>query len=440
MANTRNTIRKNAHKEQQPPCKILLIEDQKSLANMAAQMLQEQLNCDVTIAYSYAETRQILKDSSEPFFMAVCDLNLPDAMNGEVIDMLIKQKQPVVAVTGYFDQAMHATLIEKGVIDYVLKKNINAYEYLSQLIRRLYFNQFIKVLVIDDSTSIQKVTGSYLRKQYLNLVYAKNGEEGLAKLEQYPEIQLALVDAEMPIMNGLTFTAMARKQRTQKDLCIIGISSTGQKDLSAQFLKHGANDFISKPFSYDELTCRVNQNLNIMSYIQKVEQLANVDFLTGLPNRRNFFSEGQKKLLKATQKQKPTVVGILDVDFFKNINDTHGHDCGDITLQHITHTIKSVFNEHTFGRIGGEEFGFILSADDPDHLASLVNQLLIDIRHQKILHLDKELNVTVSIGVTNQLKATLDETLKHADDCLYQAKSTGRNKIVWHDDTDAIAV
>jgi diguanylate cyclase (GGDEF)-like protein len=413
-------------------CRILLIEDQHSIATMTEAMLHEKWGCEVVKAHNFQQTKTILESARAPFFLAISDLNLPDASNGEIIDLIAEHQQPVIAISGHFSQDLHEQLTSKGVIDYVLKNNINAYDYLVNLVGRLYLNQNITVLIVDDSESVQKLTGTYLEKQFLNVMYAKHGEEALSILSKHPEIKLALVDAEMPVMNGLTFTAKARLISDKNQLCIIGISSSLQKNLSAQFLKHGANDFISKPHTYDEVTCRVNQNLSMLEYIAKVQYIADYDFLTEIPNRRHFFVRGSPIIEEAIKLKKHMVVGIIDIDFFKKINDTFGHEAGDAALKHVASTVETHLGDHIKARLGGEEFGFILCTKNFNESQTIVEGLRKAFENSSIHYDDQEIKFTVSIGASYELKQDLDETLKLADQHLYLAKMSGRNKVVWN--------
>jgi len=401
---------------------------------MTAGMHKTRWNCHVTIASTYQQTKKLLHTKADAFFLTVTDLNLPDAPNGEIIDLLREYQQPTVAITGHFDQTAHKLLRKKGVIDYVLKKNINAYEYLSSFVGRLYHNQTIKVLVIDDSESMRLMVGHHLKRQFLNVVYASNGEEGLEKLNTHSDIKLVLVDAEMPVMDGLTFTAMARQIKAHNALTIIGISSAGTPDLSTQFLKHGANDFISKPFSYEELTCRLHHNLDLLDHITKISELANVDFLTQLPNRRFFLEKGQSIFNKCQKESTPCLVGVLDIDHFKTINDQYGHDCGDHVLKLVSAMMQQIMEGDHIARIGGEEFGFIVQASDIAHCIARVNILHETIPLQRIHYKGASISVTASIGITTSLKSNLDETLIVADKHLYSAKDSGRNKIIGESD------
>lgn len=427
---TRKNVRAKA-KGRLNKCNILLIESKKALAKMTTILLKEALDCDVTHANSYQQAKEMLVGRGDDFFIAVSNLNLPDAKHGEIIDLLIEHQQHIVAITDLFNHELHEELRQKGIIDYVLKENIHAYEYLVRLVKRLYANQFVKVLVVDDSPADKKMTGNYLKRQFLTVIYAKNGEEALARLHAQPDIKLILVDAELPIVDGLTFTARVRDFRDQNSLSIVGMAGKGITDISSQFLKHGANDFIAKPFSYDELTCRVNQNLNMLNYIAEVYQVAHLDFLTALPNRRYFFKTGEGIVQQAISNKKHLVVAMMDIDFFKTINDTYGHDAGDEVLKEIALVIKTTLAGQHVARLGGEEFGFVIDANKLSESKALLNQLMQNIQALNVVFEGEIIKATVSIGATVEIQGNLDETLKIADSHLYLAKSTGRNKMVW---------
>ncbi len=432
MAITRKYSRAQSAQTKLNDCHLLMIEDQPSIAAMAASKLKERWHCQVTVAHSFQATKAILEAQSSTFFLALSDLNLPDASNGEIIDLLLQHQQSIIAVTGHFDKNLHAELTKKGVIDYVLKKNINAYDYVTQLVGRLYLNQSIEVLVVDDSKTVQKMTGAFLERQRLKVKFADNGQEALEMLKQPNHIKLVLVDSQMPVMDGLTFTAMARQIKDQNSLCIIGISSSDQIDLSAEFLKNGANDFISKPFTYDEITCRVNQNLTMLNYMEEMNNIANMDFLTKLPNRRKFFTDGNQLVKNAIGQKIHTVVGIVDIDFFKHINDTYGHDCGDEALIYVAEILKSTFKDSMIARLGGEEFGFIIQEKNFTASEQLVEAFRNALMNNHFEFDEKEIKLTASIGASYKLQENLDETLKIADEHLYLAKKTGRNKTVWN--------
>lgn len=405
---------------------VLLIEDQRSLAQMAAKMLYERWGCQVLIATSLAQVNTIIAQNKHQFFVAISDLNLPDAPHGEVIDVLIAAKIRVIAITGMLDEAMHDKIMSRGVVDYVLKDSINAYEYVVELVGRLFRNLHTKVLVIDDSKTFRELSVGMLQAQGLQVVSACDGVEGLELLAQQPGIKLVLLDHEMPRMDGFNFLLNLRRKYTRDRLAVIGMSGTDNKRMSAQFLKLGANDFITKPFSYEELACRVAQNMEMQESLESVRYIAYHDYLTGLFNRRAFFEQGIRLFEETVGK--PLAAAVMDIDFFKKINDGYGHDGGDVVLKHFATLLSEHFQAALLGRVGGEEFFLLFT--DADHAASQCEAFRLCVAQSPVQFNDAVIHFTVSIGITRQRPSSLDDMLKLADENLYQAKETGRNRIV----------
>jgi diguanylate cyclase (GGDEF)-like protein len=407
---------------------ILLIEDQHSLAHMTAAMLYERWDFAVTIATTMQHAKEIIQEQPDAFFLAVSDLNLPDAPKGQIIDVLTEAKLPFIALTGMFNEEMRNDIMSRGAIDYVLKDSINAYEYIVELVGRLYKNTTTKVMVIDDSASVRQLLQRMLQVQFLQVVTAENGRDGITKLWQQPDIKLVLVDHEMPVMDGFTFLSTVRRKLSKVQLAVIGISGSENKQLSAQFLKMGANDFIAKPFSYEELACRVRQNLEMQEGIEAVRYIAFHDYLTGLLNRRAFFEQGAVLFDKNIKNANPVAVAVIDIDFFKKINDAYGHDAGDITLKHFSAVLVEHFGANLVARIGGEEFAVLI--DETTNVEARFEAMRLHVASATVDFNNVQIAYTISIGLTQQSQSGLKAMLKLADTNLYQAKNSGRNQLV----------
>jgi len=409
---------------------VLIIEDQRALAQMADAMLREEWGCEVMVAASLREAQQLLEAHGHEFIAAICDLNLPDAPYGEVIDLVNKYNVPAIALTGAFGEELRSMVTKKGVVDYVLKEGVNSYEYVVHLVGRLHKNSSIKVLVADDSLSARAVLKHMLSVQGLNVLTAKDGYEAIEMIEQHPDIKLVLVDYNMPKMNGFTFVLEARKRVGKDQLAIIGISGEKGGNISAQFLKNGANDFIAKPYSYEEVICRVTQNLEMLELVESISNIANCDYLTGMYNRRFFFDEGYEIYEQARKKGLPLFAAMIDVDHFKKVNDTHGHDCGDIVLKHLAAQLSAHFPNELIARLGGEEFVVLITGEDTRKSCERLEAFRRHIEQGIIRCNQKDIAFTVSIGGSHVLQENLDMMLKTADENLYNAKQNGRNRLV----------
>ena len=239
---------------------------------------------------SFDEAKSLItKHGADAYFVAVVDLNLPDAANGEVVDYTIKQKIPTIVLTGSYDDDKREAMLSKKIVDYVVKESRFSYEYVMKLIQRLAKNQDIKILVTDDS----KMSRNYIRDLLLthryNVLTADDGDTALELLDQHPDIKLLITDYNMPRMNGFELVKNIRREISKNDLIIIGLSGESDGKLTAKFIKNGANDFLNKPFSHEEFHCRIMHNIESLEYALKLKYLAFHDYISGLPNKQKFF-------------------------------------------------------------------------------------------------------------------------------------------------------
>ena len=273
---------------------ILVVEDQKSAAEYTAALLKDRWNCEVIIANSLRAAKEALQSTTPDIKVAICDLNLPDAPYGEVIDLMNDYGVAAIALTGAYGEELRSAMDKKGIVDFIPKTSVNAYEYAVALAGRVQKNFHTSVLVVDDSLSARALYKHMSEMLRLKVFTANDGKEALEMLKQHPEISLMLTDYAMPEINGYELTAKARSKFSKDRLAIIGISATSNDEVSSNFLKCGANDYLAKPFSYQEFLCRTHQNLDMLDLIQANRDAAQRDFLTGLYNRRFFFESASR--------------------------------------------------------------------------------------------------------------------------------------------------
>lgn len=410
---------------------VLIVEDQRSLAEMLASMLRNLCACETVIAPSYTRAQQVLSDPANVFLAAICDVNLPDAPYGEAIDLVSRHAIPVVALTGTITAEVRNMMRHGTVVDYVLKKGVVSYEYVAQLVRRLQRNRSVKVVVADDSQASRDVLQRMLQIQGLTVLTAENGAEAIQLIEQHPDTRLVLVDYNMPKVDGFEFVLQARRMLGKDKLAIIGISGEDRPDVSAQFLKHGANDFISKPYSYEEMTCRINQNLEMLELVESLHHMATRDYLTNLNNRRTFFERGEALLRQAQAGQQTVGIAMMDIDHFKRINDAHGHQQGDLVLEAMATELRRHFPQDLVARLGGEEFAVLFAGQVGETTLRERLECFRELLPAAIAtHCPQVGTTTVSIGLCCAANTSLSDLMHAADKRLYQAKAQGRNLLV----------
>ncbi len=367
------------------------------------------------------------------FSMALLDFNLPDAPHGEVIDEVIKRGISTLVFTSNMSDEVREQVWEKKVADYILKDDPNSLEYIISAMKRLEQNSDSLILVVDDSSTYRNIIAELLYIHKYRVITARNGESALQIIDKHPEIQLVITDFNMPGMNGCLLCQHIRKQYKFDDLAIIGISSENDKSIGARFIKSGANDFIIKhSFIVEEFYCRIHQCLDNIHLIQQTKEAAIKDFLTGLYNRRYFFHAGAMLISSGKRDQIKLACAMIDIDFFKKVNDTHGHDVGDIVICKVADLIQArMRTTDIVARIGGEEFCVLAVNMGNKDAESIFQELRQTIADTIITFNNKEdsLQVSVSIGVCTTAEERLEDMVKKADELLYLAKNNGRNCI-----------
>jgi diguanylate cyclase (GGDEF)-like protein len=245
----------------------------------------------------------------------------------------------------------------------------------------------------------------------------------------HPDIKLVITDYNMQEMDSFELIQQLRIRHPKDQLAIIGLSSSEEARLSAQLLKSGANDFIGKPFSYEELLCRVNQNLDYLDHIQDIRDAANRDYLTKLHNRRYFFNEGKLLHQKALFQETPLSLAMIDIDHFKKINDRYGHEAGDTALKHMADLLRGELSDDLVTRFGGEEF-CILSTTDSANTYKRFDEFRRKVADSLVHEDNYQFRFSVSIGVSSVQDEKLDASIHATDPNLYRVKERGRNQVI----------
>ncbi len=404
---------------------ILIVDDSKTICHTLSNMVLEDLGFHPVVAHSKKETAEKLLEYKGKFLVALLDLGLPDAPDGEVVDFVTKFNIPSIVLTGSTED--EDKFRHKHIVDYVVKDGGFAFEYIISLVKKIVLSVGLKVLVVDDAKSVALHTIELLKRYNLECVYAKDGLEALEKLKENKDIRLVFTDYHMPKMDGLELTKAIRHDYSKDELSIVAISDITDKKVVTRFLKYGANDFINKGFSDEEFYARLSSVLEVLELFEEIKNKANKDFLTGAYNRRYFFNEGMTKFNDNSNIK----LFMIDIDKFKDINDTYGHDIGDIAIKEVINLVDKelIGIDSLLSRFGGEEFcAMIFDKKDEEFLEIIEN--IRESFESNILKTPKgNINYTVSIGYCLEKPSSLDDMVNSADKGLYNAKNNGRNQI-----------
>lgn len=304
----------------------------------------------------------------------------------------------------------------------------------------------MKILVADDDRVSQRLLQVLLKKWGHETLLAGDGIETLKIMESSDSPMIVLLDWEMPGMDGIEVCRRIRSQNTASPPYIIFITAKDGSVDMVRGLESGASDFIRKPFKKEELKARIGvgiRTVNLQEELVKahrmMEQIAMYDPLTETFNRRAMMDIIPREISRVKRENRLLSLGLLDIDHFKKINDTHGHDAGDAALvEFACATRESIRRYDTVCRWGGEEFLVLAPYQDESADESVVNPVFERIRtaaEKLVVHVEGQaIRFTVSIGVAitsgDDSPAAL---VKRADEALYTAKNTGRNRVIYAD-------
>jgi two-component system, cell cycle response regulator len=299
--------------------------------------------------------------------------------------------------------------------------------------------QQIKVLVADDSAVSRKLVEHTLSEKRYSLVFAKCGRETIALFaEHHPA--LVIVDWIMPDYTGIEICKHIRSKTQASYTYIILLTGKSEKESVVEGLAAGADDYLTKPFHPEELIARVGVGLRIMELQREIEvknamlqELALTDPLTSLPNRRAIEDWAARQLSGAARYGFSFWVALADLDHFKTVNDTHGHDAGDTVLKAFSQILKTKSRRSDIcGRIGGEEFLFVLTHATKEDAKRVIECVRAELEATEFNFNGNSLTVTASFGLagfTGTKAPDFNRLVAQADLALYSAKRLGRNRV-----------
>ncbi len=289
------------------------------------------------------------------------------------------------------------------------------------------------ILVVDDMTTTLLLIHDLLKDTY-EVKIAKSGTKALEILESPNDIDLILLDIEMPDINGYDVCKRIKNNETIKNIPIIFITGRTSQEDEEYGLNLGAIDYITKPFNKAIVKLRIKNYLDLKIKNDMLEKLSMYDGLTNIRNRRFFDETFEKTFNEIKRDKKSLAVLMIDIDFFKPYNDNYGHGQGDETLRKVAKALEKTIKRASdfVARYGGEEFVILLKDINKDGVEAVANNLLNAVRELKITHEFSKIEnyVTISIGASyynSSSDITKLELLLKADETLYSVKNSGRN-------------
>lgn len=291
-------------------------------------------------------------------------------------------------------------------------------------------NQKETILIVDDTEANIDILVELLSKDY-DVAVALDGKAALEALKE-SSVDLVLLDIMMPHLDGYEVCKTLKKDENLQDIPVIFITAMDDEKSIQRAYEVGGIDYITKPFKPLELMARVATQLKVKALIEHLEYISSHDEMTGVYNRRKFFELAQKRYL---EDKNELYAVMIDIDNFKKINDTYGHQEGDAVIKFVASTIAhNLDKDAIFARIGGEEFAIVCSSKSSKSVEEMILSIAKKIENFTLVTKNAQnISFTISQGIAKYESSckTLDELLKKADMALYEAKGNGKNRVVF---------
>lgn len=402
---------------------FLIIEDQKSIASLLKSELEKLTSKPIYLADSMAKAKQII-DSGKQIAVCLSDLNLADSANGEIVHYLKEQHITTVVLTGSFKDETRQEMFRLKVADYVIKDTLSSIRYAVAISHRLYKNAQREVWMLGSTTNHNS---AMILGMLHNHRFKVSGYQHAAELlDDLKNTVPSLIVLDSVQSDTFKLTQKVRNDFNQNHLPIIICEDSEHISEAIKLMKYGVNDFFNTNFTPEEFYVRVNQNIEQAETYQAIERLSQTDALTGLYNRGHFFDEGNEQLENLQQQGGYFFALMADIDHFKAVNDTHGHQKGDEAIIFTAQALQTIFADFLVARFGGEEFCVFGAIEDTQEVEALCEKLRHTIENES--EPQTGVKFTISQGITFSGN-DLDDAVSKADAALYQSKENGRNKV-----------
>jgi len=290
------------------------------------------------------------------------------------------------------------------------------------------------LLIVDDENANLKVLTHILGSEY-TIFTATGGKNAIEKAKEFVP-DLILLDILMPEMDGYTTLSEIKKCEEIQKIPVVFITGLDSSEDEEKGLSLEAADYITKPFSAQVVKLRVRNQIQIVNQMRTIERLSMIDQLTNIPNRRSFDDRLCMEWKQAVREQTPISLLMMDMDKFKDLNDTYGHQQGDIVLMTAAAIFPKSFKRpgDFAARWGGEEFVILLPNTPLDGAVEVAEKIRADIENTTFMTVNgSEVRMTVSIGVNSLIPTnenSIDAFISGSDKALYAAKEAGRNRVI----------
>jgi two-component system, cell cycle response regulator len=447
------------------PRRVLVVDDSQAIRMQIREELEEG-GYEVTEAKNGLEAL-IHAVSPSPPDLITLDIEMPkmngfdtcrklrDARYARFFVKYDDHRVPIVFITGNDTIEDRKKGFDMGAVDFIAKpfQKGEILAAANKILNPPLMHKGIHALVADDNIVARKIASLCLSREGIEVHEAEDGQQACEIMRTSgARMDIVITDLVMPNMDGMQLCRHIRQDLGRQNIPIIVLTAMSDLSEILEVFKVGASDYLVKPFAKEELLARINVHIErnkvtrelrkaiklLKEANEKVEKMSILDPLTGCYNRGYLNKQIEMEIKRSIRYGKPLSIILSDIDHFKKVNDSFGHQAGDAVLIRFAETLKSVIRSDTdwIARFGGEEFLIILPETTLSDAGNVAEKLRRAVSFEPICCEDVQISITCSFGVTGidpvaqPTLPSFEPMLKVADENLYQAKKEGRNKVV----------
>ncbi|MBI5592532.1 MAG: response regulator [Deltaproteobacteria bacterium] len=362
---------------------------------------------------------------------------------------------PIIFITGNDTIEDRKKGFELGAVDFIAKpfQKGGVLAVANKILNPPLMHKGIQALVADDNIVARKIASLCLSREGIEVHEAEDGKQACEIMHAVgAKMDIVITDLVMPNMDGMQLCRHIRQDLGRQNIPIIVLTAMSDLSEILEVFKVGASDYLVKPFAKEELLARINVHIErnkvnrelretiklLKEANEKVEKMSVMDPLTGCYNRGYLNKQIEIEIKRSIRYRRPLAIILSDIDHFKKVNDSYGHQTGDTVLIRFVEILKNVIRSDMdwIARFGGEEFLVILPETTVSNAGIVAEKLRSMVSHEPICCEDVQISITSSFGVTGidpvtqPILPSFEQMLKAADENLYRAKKEGRNKVV----------
>lgn len=411
--------------------RVLIAEQEQSVRDALIDRVEQSLGVTADAVNTATAVRKLVEKHSGEYVLAVVDTRLPDAPNGEVLDTLTSNFIPTIAISSKVTDEVADRLLDKHIIECVLKREDEDSELLADIVQQTLCNPQRKILYYSLNDFNRKQVRELLDIHRYTVIDVRNQAEIRRQLQDHSDISLVLMDQSALKNNAIETISELRQHYRREDLAIAAVCDQEEQQLGAKLLRAGANDVFRQPMPTDEFYYRVKQCVESIERVREIKYSASRDMLTGVYNRDYLFDVGEKLYASAQRGDIKLTLAVIEIDNFEETTTRHGPETSNAILETLAPLISDQLRKNDIlARYDSDRFVCLANNVGQHNAIMVFERIRRLVSKTRIEHQSTVLSVSCSIGATTHPAESFLDMISDARNLLGSAVTDGRNRVV----------